>query len=553
MSFRPCAILPSFNHHRALPAILARLDELDLPVFLIDDGSDEPTRRALADLAEGRPNLQFERLPVNRGKGAAVCHGFARAIAAGYSHAIQIDADGQHDLSALPAMLTLARANPQAIVAGQPLYDSSAPWGRRIGRWITHLCVFAETLSFQIRDSMCGLRLYPLVAVEALLKETTLGQRMDFDTEIIVKLFWRGVRPIMAPVRVIYPPDNSSNFDLWRDNWRISKMHARLLGGGLLRLPRLLGRRQAASAHWAKLAERGSYTGLALIGILFRFFGQSLARPLAILVAFYFYASGPGRRRQARSYLARALATDGQIRQVSFWEGFRLYRHFADRAVDLLTAWRGDTARAGALTILGNGFDELTQSTSGALLIVSHHGNAELSAALLAPEQRRRLTILVHTRHAENYNRLMRGLRGDAVPRFHQVGELGPAEVIALRARVERGEWIAIAGDRPAIASRTHESLVPFLGLPAPFPHGPFILAALLECPIYLLFCRRDGQGWRLAIERYAARIDLPRGQRRESLAAHVAAYAHRLEAECRAAPYQWYNLFDFWREETTE
>jgi hypothetical protein len=129
------------------------------------------------------------------------------------------------------------------LITGLPRYDDSVPACRKIGRWITHVWVWIETLSLQIGDSMCGFRVYPLAAVRALLDRRPVGNRMDFDIEIIVRLFWAGTPVCGLPVRVIYPPGNSSNFDMLRDNWRIAKLHTRLVLIMLLRLPFILAHR----------------------------------------------------------------------------------------------------------------------------------------------------------------------------------------------------------------------------------------------------------------------------------------------------------------------
>ena len=142
MSIRPCAIVPSHNHWRALAGVVTRLRAAGLPVFIVDDGSSEPARSTLGRLHDPDAGLHVHRLPVNQGKGAAVCHGFALAQAAGFTHAVQVDADGQHDLDALPRLLASAEAHPDALVSGQPIYDASIPPGRKIGRWVTHVWVW---------------------------------------------------------------------------------------------------------------------------------------------------------------------------------------------------------------------------------------------------------------------------------------------------------------------------------------------------------------------------------------------------------------------------
>lgn len=166
--------------------------------------------------------------------------GFRNAAQRGATHVLQIDADGQHATTEIPRFLAAAKAAPQAIINGTPVYDSSVPKGRLYGRYLTHVWVWINTLSGDIRDSMCGFRVYPLAPVIALINAEPMGLRMEFDPEILVRLHWRGaqIQSMETPVR--YPADGISHFDVWRDNVRISRMHARLFFGMLRRLPRLL-------------------------------------------------------------------------------------------------------------------------------------------------------------------------------------------------------------------------------------------------------------------------------------------------------------------------
>jgi len=167
------------------------------------------------------------------------------AQAAGHTPAVQVDADGQHDVRDIPRLLALAAAQPQALVTGVPIYDESVPRSRLYGRYVTHFWVWVHTLSFRIRDSMCGFRVYPLEASLAIWNAGGVGRRMDFDTDILVRLHWRGAAIVELPTHVTYPLDGVSHFDLLRDNLRISWMHTRLFFGMLRRLPRLLWQRLA--------------------------------------------------------------------------------------------------------------------------------------------------------------------------------------------------------------------------------------------------------------------------------------------------------------------
>lgn len=244
---RALIVIPVYNHERGLATMLEALAASGARCLLVDDGSSQTCAQALDAMAAAHASwLSLLRLPDNGGKGAALIAGFAEATRRGYSHVLQIDADGQHAASDIPRFLGLAAAHPDTLVLGQPQFDHSVPRGRLIGRYATHIWVWINTLSLAVKDTMCGFRVYPLAPVTALLHDTPLGQRMDFDTEIVVRLYWMGVPVINLPTPVHYPADGVSHFKLWRDNVLISRMHARLFFGMLWRLPRLLARKFGA-------------------------------------------------------------------------------------------------------------------------------------------------------------------------------------------------------------------------------------------------------------------------------------------------------------------
>jgi len=242
---RPMVVIPVYDHEHAIGHMVAAVRRHGLPCLLVDDGSSSPCARVLDALAAGDEGVHLERLPQNRGKGGAVMAGLRAAARLGASHAVQIDADGQHDPADLPAFLALAERHPEAIVCGVPRYDASVPKARLYGRYLTHVWVWINTLSLDIRDSMCGFRVYPLTSVLPLIEAEPPGERMDFDPEVLVRAHWRGIPVVNRETRVTYPLDGVSHFDVLRDNLRISAMHARLFLGMLLRLPRLLWRRVA--------------------------------------------------------------------------------------------------------------------------------------------------------------------------------------------------------------------------------------------------------------------------------------------------------------------
>lgn len=241
--FLPCAIVPSFNHVRALEHTVRHLLAAGLAVIVVDDGSAPAQAAQIARICAPHRQVALRRHADNRGKGAAIATGLFYARNRGYTHALQVDADGQHDLAQIATLLALGRAHPDALICGVPAYDSSVPRARKIGRWVTHVWVAINTLSPRIIDSMCGFRLYPLAASCAILAQGNYAKAMGFDSEILVRLKWAGTRIVTTNVAVTYPPGNHSNFRLWRDNLDISAMHARLFFGMLRRLPTRLWRR----------------------------------------------------------------------------------------------------------------------------------------------------------------------------------------------------------------------------------------------------------------------------------------------------------------------
>lgn len=244
MNFRPVVLIPVYNHPATVGAMVAAVRAYGLHCLLVDDGSEPGCAAVLDELAAAHPqDVHLLRLKNNSGKGGATMAGLREVQRRGHTHALQIDADGQHDAKDIPRFLELAAQHPLAVICGCPIYDDSVPRSRLYARYATHVWVWINTLSFDIRDSMCGFRAYPLASTVPLIDEFRVGMRMDFDVDIIVRLFWRNVPVVNLPTRVHYPQDGISHFRLWRDNWLISRMHARLFCGMLVRLPRLLRRK----------------------------------------------------------------------------------------------------------------------------------------------------------------------------------------------------------------------------------------------------------------------------------------------------------------------
>ena len=239
-----CLLVPHYDHVAQFRRLLPSLQGTNLPIVIVDDASPASAASELETLLdEAGGEITLVRHTQNQGKGGAVTTGLRTALESGYTHALQIDADGQHDVAYIDALSALAEEYPDAIICGEPVFDESISKLRYYGRYLTHALVWLETLSTGIRDAMCGFRVYPTDSVVALIDKKAPGRRMAFDPELLVRASWAGIPIRYTPVEVRYPEDGASHFHYLRDNVIISWMHTRLIIGMLLRLPMLLWRK----------------------------------------------------------------------------------------------------------------------------------------------------------------------------------------------------------------------------------------------------------------------------------------------------------------------
>ena len=228
--------------------MLPELVKQGFPLIVVDDASPSHSFEALARLIDNHaPGSILLRHSENLGKGGAVMTGFKAALDAGYTHAVQVDADGQHDLESIALLIAVATTHQDSIICGQPVFDESVSALRFYARYITLFFSWLETLSTEIRDAMCGFRSYPLARVVRLVEESKPGVGMVFDPEILVRAVWADIPLRYVPVQITYLEDGKSHFRYLRDNIKISWMHTRLILGMLVRLPRLI--RRARSRH----------------------------------------------------------------------------------------------------------------------------------------------------------------------------------------------------------------------------------------------------------------------------------------------------------------
>jgi len=304
---KPCLLIPIYDHPATIAAVVEALSPLELPCLIIDDGSGEETQRVLERLATRFAWVRVERHERNAGRGAALQTGYRTAARLGFSHALQLDADGQHDASDIP---------------------------------ISRFWVWIETCSLAIRDPLCGFRCMPLSPTVRILDEVKCGTHMDFDPEIAVRLSWAGLRVVNVPTRVRYFADGVSHFDLLRDNVRLTWLYARLFLGMLRRLPQLLARRLRGEAEgldagrpdaWYTKRERGSTLGLRITIWCYRRLGRPIARLLLYPIVAYFFLTDAAGRRASRRYLERLYADPAGARALGEAPGGRhIFRHYLE-------------------------------------------------------------------------------------------------------------------------------------------------------------------------------------------------------------------------------
>jgi len=366
-----------------------------------------------------------------------------------------------------------------------------------------------------------------------------------------------------VPTRVIYPADGSSHFQLWRDNRDISWMHTRLvcrlLWDLLLRIGRWPRRLWLWAArlwrerrtHWSRTPERGSLLGMQIMLTSYRLLGRRGFSLLLYPVIGYFWLTGRAQRQASQAYLARLerfARAQGVTLPAEPRSSFRHFLRFGEAALDKLAGWRGDITEQEVELVGAEHYQAAINSGQGVLLLGSHLGDLELCRALGSRKQGLRINALVFTRHAARFNALLKQINPDSHLNLIQVQELGADTAILLKEKLERGEWVVIVGDRTSVTREKRVIWADFLGAPAPFPLGPFVLSSVLGCPVYLMFGLKEQGRFRVHFEPFTDGQPLPRQGRQEILASRVQAYADRLQHHCLRAPLDWFNFFDFWQ-----
>ena len=303
--------------------------------------------------------------------------------------------------------------------------------------------------------------------------------------------------------------------------------------------------------HWSRAAERGSMLGLRITVACYRWFGKPISLVLVHAIVAYFFLTGAKQRKASLAYLRRVASSPEGARALGrepgIWASFLHFRAFALSIFDRLVLWFG-RERDLRFEVFGREhYDRLLGPTRGAIVIGAHLGSFDALRAL-AERDRRTVNVLMYTEHAPRINAVFRALSPDVQLRVIQVEPDSMSTVLQIRACIERGELVAMLGDRVEPADRGRTQSVTLLGGRIELPEAPYLLAGLLDCPLFFMVAlRAPGPRYRVFAEVLAERVDFGRGERDKRIRELAAAYTGRLEHYLLQAPYQWFNFYDVW------
>ncbi|WP_445371378.1 hypothetical protein ACH518_20030 [Methylomonas sp. HW2-6] len=300
--------------------------------------------------------------------------------------------------------------------------------------------------------------------------------------------------------------------------------------------------------HWSQMQDWSLAWGMRLLFAVYRLCGRQMLQVFLYPVVTYYWLANSAARRASRDYLARLAAFQSEVKlSGSLFDSYRHFLGFANAIIDKLAAWSGLIA---VNDVEFSGREQLLADLAGgrgALLLANHLGNPEVCRVMADRDAAVKITVLVHTKHAEKFNRLLRRYNPDSAMNLLQVTEINAATAMLLAEKIEQGELVVIAADRtPVNGGRT--LTVDFLGAPARLPLGPFVLAGLLKCPVYYLFCVNRKGRHQIVFERIGEALSWRREQREAVIQQAAALYAQRLQQHTLQAPLQWFNFYDFWQ-----
>lgn len=302
-------------------------------------------------------------------------------------------------------------------------------------------------------------------------------------------------------------------------------------------------------AHWSAMGEWSLVWGMRFLLRVYLLFGRRVLQWFLYPVVSYYWLANKSGRAASLDYLKRIKQYAPAVHlNDNLWNSYRHFISFANAIIDKLAAWSGALSLA---DVDYQGREQLLaaiNSGKGAVLLGSHLGNLEVCRMIADLDNAPRINVLVHTKHAEKFNRLLKQTNEHSGLNLIQVTEINAATSMLLSDKIDNGELVIIAADRTPVSPQPRVSKVKFMGSDALFPQGPFILASLFKCPVYALFCLKQQDKHVIYFEHFSDALTFPKKTREQAMQQTIQRYAQRLEHYCLIAPLQWFNFFDFWR-----
>lgn len=534
-SLKFCVVIPYYNHGERLFEVVDAISLYKLPIIIVNDGcSEEESHSTLAALAD---KCTVINLVENSGKGVALARGFRHALSQGFSHAVCVDADGQHNCKDISKFMDAAQSNPEALILGSPKFDASAPWERVWGRKLSTLMVWLQTRSRVMDDVLCGFRCYPLQTTVGTLGKIN-SSRMGFEIESLVHHAWRGLPIINVETAVIYPKDGRSHFKYLRDNFALIRLHTALLTRGLIR--------GVKNKYWFERKELGSKAGLKLLITLYSIVGRRVTEGLLYPISLIYLLSARSARDACFCHHEH-LSKVTPVKTGKWQHAFKTFHFFARSIMDSILAWKGqlraDKIRWANVDVVNN----LIKSKQGAVVLTAHFGPVEAARALHRFKGELSLYALMHTDNAKKYQSVLELVFPDAHRNVIPVSEVNMATFSILQSKISQGAFLGLMGDRLTPNGKEKYIERTFLGETAFFPVGPFLMAAVLNVPVLTMFVsyREDSEEFTAEWNDITPDLNLDRKARIESL---VDSYVKQLEQQTKRFPQQFFNFFDFWR-----
>jgi len=305
---------------------------------------------------------------------------------------------------------------------------------------------------------------------------------------------------------------------------------------------------QKRSAHWSAKKEKGSSLGIKFLVWSYKVFGKGFFKFLLHPVVAYFVLTSSSEKKASIAYQTQLMKYQGRTTTVGWRQVYSHFYQFSIAAIDKIAAWTGDISYENVIVHNNNINDQIVSEGRGAVLIGSHLGNLELGRAIGKYNKNMVINAVVFNKHALKFQNVLNESNPNVRLNLIHVESVGSDTAILLKEKVDAGEVVIIVGDRTSTNAIGRVEYADFLGKKAPFSQGPFILASLLECPVYLIFCIQESGVYNVYLENFVESMRLPRKERKAILTGYIQKYADRLSFYCQKAPLQWFNFYDFWQ-----